>query len=72
MQVGLKTPQVAKLLGRSSWWLSSLLRSGKLNPPAERDSSGHYLWSPADIDAARVAMAIDRRYGKREVKHVKS
>jgi hypothetical protein len=71
VETRLKTPQAARLLGRSSWYLSSLLRSGKLNPP-EKDDNGFYRWTEADIEAARAAMAIDKRYrdGKR-VPHVK-
>jgi hypothetical protein len=55
-----KTPQAAQLLGITYWHLLSLLRAGKLAPPG-RDSSGHYLWADADLEAAKRAIGTDRR-----------
>jgi hypothetical protein len=47
--------------GASSWRLVSLLRSDKLSPPPQKDSSGDFLWFPEDIERARAALLIDRR-----------
>jgi hypothetical protein len=55
-----KTPTAAKELGTTYHRLISLLRSEKLSPPA-KDSSGDYVWSDADLEAARKALSIDRR-----------
>jgi hypothetical protein len=56
----LKTPVVARELGVGYWRLLGLLRSGKINPPV-KDSSGDYLWSARDLEAARAALGIDHR-----------
>jgi hypothetical protein len=56
----LKTPVAAKQLGVSYHQLIGLLRFGKIDPP-DRDSSGDYLWSQADLDRAREALAKLRR-----------
>lgn len=53
----LKTPAVAALLGVAYHRLYSLLRYRVVPPPAERDSSGHMLWTPAEVAAARAAIA---------------
>jgi DNA-binding transcriptional MerR regulator len=56
----LKSPAVARLLGVNLPCLLSLPRTGRMAPP-QKDSSGHYVWTDADIDRARQALAIDRR-----------
>ena len=56
-----KTPIAAAELGIRETHLNALVRSGKLGPPSERDSSGHYLWSDEDLEAARAALRTDRR-----------
>ena len=56
----LKTPIAAKTLGVAETQLYSLLRKGKIPPPA-KDSSGDYCWTPADLDAARQAMEARRQ-----------
>lgn len=53
----LKTPQVAALLGCEYHQLFSLIRRHKIKAPA-RDAGGiDYLWSEADVDAARAALS---------------
>jgi hypothetical protein len=52
-----KTPQAAREAGIPLTHLYSLLRTGKLAPPA-KDSSGHYVWSDADLE--RIFQALDR------------
>jgi hypothetical protein len=55
-----KTPQAAREAGIPLTHLYSLLRTGKLAPPA-KDSSGHYVWSDADVARIFQALAGDRR-----------
>jgi hypothetical protein len=55
-----KTPVAARELGISYHQLIGLIRFDKIVPPA-RDSSGDYLWSDADLDHARAALASMRR-----------
>jgi hypothetical protein len=55
-----KTPIAAEELGISYYHLISLLRSKKL-PAPQKDSSGDYIWTDADLDAAREALRIDHR-----------
>jgi hypothetical protein len=50
-----KTPIVAEMLGVSYWRLVGLLRAGRIDPPA-KDTSGDYLWRPADVRAAKRAL----------------
>jgi hypothetical protein len=59
-----KTPAAAKELRISYVFLISLLRYGKLEPPA-KDSSGDYVWT--DSDLARARKAIEASPRKREV-----
>jgi hypothetical protein len=55
-----KTPRAARELGITYSHLMSLLRYGRLAPP-ERDDSGDYLWTDADLERARQALADGRR-----------
>jgi hypothetical protein len=55
-----KTPVAALELDITQSHLHYLVRARKVKPPA-RDSSGDFLWSDADLEAARRALAIDRR-----------
>ena len=55
-----KSPVAAKELGIPYYRLIGMLRSAKIQPP-QKDSSGDYLWTDADLQAARQAMAIDYR-----------
>jgi DNA-binding transcriptional MerR regulator len=52
----LKSRVVADQLGISYYNLFELIRSKRLTPP-EKDSSGDYVWTPADIERAREALA---------------
>jgi hypothetical protein len=52
----LKTPLAAISLGVTYNQLINLLRFNKI-PQPERDSSGDYLWSEADLARARKAFA---------------
>lgn len=54
-----KTPAAAKELGVPYWHLMNLIRYGKLTPPA-RNESGDFLWTDADLEAARQALARRR------------
>jgi hypothetical protein len=56
----LKSSGLAQELGIPYTHLFSLLRTGRLERP-EKDSSGDYLWTAADINRARRALACDRR-----------
>ncbi len=51
-----KTPVVAEQLGIGYHHLFGLIRSRHLAPPA-KDSSGDYVWTPADVDRARAVLA---------------
>jgi len=55
-----KSPIAAKELGIPYYRLIGLLRSEKLQPP-QKDSSGDYVWTDDDLEAARRAMAVDLR-----------
>jgi DNA-binding transcriptional MerR regulator len=55
-----KTPVAARELGITYHRLMGLLRHGKIAPP-DRDSSGDYLWTDADLDRARQALAAAQR-----------
>jgi hypothetical protein len=52
----LKSRAVADQLGISYYNLFELIRSKHLTPP-EKDSSGDYVWTPADVERARAALA---------------
>jgi hypothetical protein len=56
----LKTPQLCKHLKVGYWRIMSMIRSGKLPEPA-KDTSGHYVWGPDDVEAARQALSVDYR-----------
>ena len=55
-----KTPVAADELGVNYYRLIGLLRGRKIPPPS-RDSSGDYLWTDADLDRARQALATMRQ-----------
>jgi len=55
-----KTTSVARQLGVPYWRLFDLLRSGLLTPP-EKDTSGDYVWTDADIERARAALEARRQ-----------
>jgi hypothetical protein len=56
-----KTPIAARELGISYHRLSFLIRSGHIRAP-EKDTSGDYWWTDADLDGVRQYLeARDRR-----------
>lgn len=55
-----KTRQVAALLGISPHALRAAIERGKVAAPP-KDCSGDYVWTAEAIDAARAALAVDRR-----------
>jgi hypothetical protein len=55
-----KTPAMCRLLGVRYSDIWHLLRDGRLVPPA-KDSSGDYVWTEADVQRAREALAARRR-----------
>jgi hypothetical protein len=55
-----KTPAVADEIGVSYVVLYNLLRYRKIQPPV-RDTSGDFVWSPSDIDAAKRAIENNLR-----------
>lgn len=54
-----KTPVAARESGITYHRLISLMRYGKLTPPA-RDSSGDFIWTDADMERIRQALALPR------------
>jgi hypothetical protein len=59
MQLPLKTPEVAVKLGITYHQAISLVRFRKIAPP-QKDSSGDYSWTRADVDRARRAVQSAR------------
>jgi hypothetical protein len=55
-----KTAVAVRELGTTYHRLMGLIRFGKIEPP-QRDSSGDYLWSDADLSRAREALKVDLR-----------
>jgi hypothetical protein len=56
----LKTSVAARELGVRTNQLMNLIRYGQIPQPG-RDSSGDYLWSPAEIERARTIFAARRQ-----------
>ena len=54
-----KTPVAARESGISYTRLMDLMRYGHLAPPG-RDSSGHFIWTDADMERIRQALAVPR------------
>jgi DNA-binding transcriptional MerR regulator len=63
-----KTPIAARESGITYHRLISLMRYGHLAPPG-RDSSGHFVWTDADLERIRQALAAPRTQRK-EPAHV--
>jgi hypothetical protein len=57
----IKTSAAAKELRVTYPVLFDLIRRGKLRPP-QKDSSGDYIWSAADLERARAALT--RRHSR--------
>lgn len=64
----LKTREVVKLLNTTYHRIMTALRGGKFPSPA-KDASGDFVWAKADIERARQALSVDRRYGPRKGVH---
>jgi hypothetical protein len=60
MKPPIKTPVAAQRLNVPYYRLISLLRLRKIAPPT-KDSSGDYLWTQNDLEAARRALSSSRR-----------
>jgi hypothetical protein len=58
---GVKTPVAARLVGATYWRLVTAMRGGKITPLPAKDSSGDFIWTEADLERARQALAIDLR-----------
>jgi hypothetical protein len=54
-----KSSAVARALGIPYSRLFSLIREGKITPPA-KDGSGDYVWSALDVERARRALLTRR------------
>jgi len=52
----LKSGAAARLLGVSYHVLFELMRGGHLEPP-HKDSGGQFVWTEADLERARQAVA---------------
>ena len=63
----MKTPIAAEVLSVSEANLHYLIRARKIAAPS-KDTSGDYVWSDSNIEAARQALSVDRR--RREVARV--
>jgi hypothetical protein len=57
------TREAAELLGCPAGTLLMLIFRGRLAPPARRFCAG-YVWTDADLDAARHALASPRPAGR--------
>jgi DNA-binding transcriptional MerR regulator len=55
------TSEAAKVLGVPYYQLHGLIRRGLMAEPG-RDGSGRYLWSADDVERARAALKVDRRF----------
>jgi DNA-binding transcriptional MerR regulator len=62
----LKSGAVAQQLGIPYYTLFELMRGGHLQPP-QKDSSGQYVWTEADVERARHAVA--ERKTRQEKRH---
>ena len=58
----LKSREVVALLGTTFHRLCAALRSGKVDPLPAKDASGDFRWLPPDVERARAALAVDRRF----------
>jgi hypothetical protein len=58
----LKTKQVLVTLQTNYTRLQAAWKSGRIRSPTHRDASGDFLWTDEEVEAARSALATDRRY----------
>jgi hypothetical protein len=52
----LKTPAMCRQEKIGYYVVAGMLRSGRIDP-SQKDSSGDYVWTAADIDRLRKALA---------------
>jgi hypothetical protein len=52
----LKTQAMCRQEKFGYWQVVGLLRSGRIHPP-QKDSSGDFVWTAADIERVRKALA---------------
>ena len=57
----IKTTEAVRRLDTTYHRLFGLIRYGKI-PLPEKDSGGDYWWGTEDLEAARLALRIDRRH----------
>jgi hypothetical protein len=69
MKLPLKSPQVAKLIGCSYTHLMDLIRRDRVQPLPQKDCSGDYAWSDADVARARAAFESSRLRRKAVASH---
>lgn len=62
-----KTCEVVELLGVKGPRLRDAIQNQRIAPPPGKDPSGHFVWTDADIERARIAISTDlRRRSSRE------
>jgi hypothetical protein len=59
MKAPLKTADVCRLLGLRYFTLFNMIRYQTITPPA-RDSAGHYVWWPKDVQRVRKALCAKK------------
>jgi hypothetical protein len=59
-EAGMKTRELIDLIPTSYDRITAALRARKLDPP-QKDASGDFNWTAADVRALRHALATDRR-----------
>lgn len=52
---------VAAILGVDRRTVTNWIRTGRIPEPGRDRRNGYYRWSPADVEAARTALALGRR-----------
>jgi hypothetical protein len=67
MHLPLKTTEVRRKLAVTYSRLMDLIRHDRIPHPA-KDASDDYIWFPADVERARVALANPPRRGRRPKK----
>lgn len=64
----LKSGAVAELLGIPYYTLFELMRAKRLQPP-QKDSGGQFVWTEADLERARLAVAERQARRAKGVNH---
>lgn len=58
--MGMSTRQAGQRLGKTGFYMRSLIDSGRI-PAPPKDATGNFVWSEQDLENARKAITIDRR-----------